>query len=262
MGQYQKKIVYLDDTNFHLFSTKERLKNHYEVYPALTVEILYDILKNITPDLILLDVNMPVINGFEVIKMLKSDPHYANIPVVFLTAKDDKHTIETGMALGAADFVVKPYNDSRLLECIKTQLDPGLLEKNKPVILAIDDSHSALQEVNHVLQHMYNVSILTDPEELTGLLKTLTPDLFLLDYKMPKLSGVDLIPIIRGFPEHAETPVLFLSSEGTLDNVSLAANVGVSDFIVKPINGEVLRKKIAAHLRDYMRRRRIRQLYK
>ena len=259
MSEHQKKIVYLDDTSFHLFSTKERLKNHFEVYPAQTVEILKEILKNITPDLILLDINMPLVSGFDVIKMLKDDTRYANIPVIFLTAKDDKHTIETAMALGAADFVMKPYNDSKLIECIQNQVNPEMIERNKPVILAVDDSPSILQEVNHVLKDLYNVRTLADPEELGEVLKYLTPDLFLMDYKMPKVTGVELLSAIRKYRDHRDTPILFLSSEGTTDNISLAINAGVSDFIVKPIDYEILRKKIAVHLKDYMKRRRIRQ---
>ena len=272
----RKKIVYLDDVNFHLFSTKERLKHHFEVYPAQTLEIFYQILENITPDLLLLDINMPGgIDGFTVVESLKSDPRCADIPFIFVTARDDKYAVQRAMSLGAADFVVKPYNITKLIECIEAQLgsdteeeqnsnkaeieDYALLKESNLIILAVDDSPSFLQEVNHVLQDTYNVHTLANPEELSEVLKTLKPDLFLLDYKMPKLNGFELIPIIRGFPEHEETPILFLSSEGKADIISLAIKKGVCDFIIKPINGEVLRKKIAMHIKGFMKRRSTRK---
>jgi len=64
---------------------------------------------------------------------------------------------------------------------------------------------------------------------------------------MPELSGFDCVPIIRAIEGHEDTPIIFLTSEGTVDNISTAA-LGACDFVVKPFNPDVLRKKIAKHL--------------
>ena len=258
MSEKKKKIILVDDINFHLISIKERLKNHYEIYPAQSADILFEILTNIMPDLILLDINMPDVDGFEVIEKLKADSRYADIPVIFLTAKNDKKSALRGTALGAVDFVTKPFSDSKLIEAIENQLDPVRRAAIKPIILAVDDSPSILQAVNNALQSQYTVYTLPQPTLVKEILRKVTPDLFLLDYQMPELTGFDLIPIIRKFPLHEDTPIIFLTSEGTVDNLSVAMHLGACDFIVKPLDPAVLRERIAVHLSDFMMQRRIR----
>ena len=116
------------------------------------------------------------------------------------------------------------------------------------VILAVDDSPVILNSVSHVLGEEYKVFTLPKPTELEKVLQKLTPDLFLLDYKMPEINGFELIPIIRSFETHKETPIIFLTSEGTVDTVTAAIAVGARDFIVKPFKPEILREKIAKHI--------------
>jgi len=252
------KIIMVDDVSFTLISTKERLKQQYDIYPAQTVEILFEMLENVFPDLILLDINMPEVDGYEAIKRLKDDPAYKDIPVVFLTARNDKHSIKKGMKLGAADFVIKPFNDNELIKCIDHQLAPGSINAVIPVILAVDDNTSILQAVNSMLEDSYKVYTLPEPEKLQTLLQHITPDLFILDCNMPVLNGFELVPIIRDIPDHEETPIVFLTSDGTPDNVFVATNLGASGFIVKPIDKDILREKVASYLADFMIRRRVR----
>jgi putative two-component system response regulator len=66
---------------------------------------------------------------------------------------------------------------------------------------------------------------------------------------MPGLNGFELVPIIRNFDKHKDTPIIFLTSEGTIDNVTAALALGACDFTVKPFNPEVLREKIAKHIK-------------
>ena len=115
----------------------------------------------------------------------------------------------------------------------------------KPCVLAVDDAPDILKSVFYELRDLYTVFTLPKPEMLESFLMKTTPDLFLLDYNMPVLSGFDLIPIIRRFKKHEQTPIIFLTSEGTIDNLSAAVALGASDFIVKPFNPDILREKIA-----------------
>ena len=89
---------------------------------------------------------------------------------------------------------------------------------------------------------------LTNPLDLDKVLQKQTPDLFLLDYKMPEMSGFELIPLIREHDAHKETPIIFLTSEGTFDNVTAAVALGVKDYIVKPFRAETLREKIGKYI--------------
>jgi len=120
--------------------------------------------------------------------------------------------------------------------------------KAKPVILAVDDSPVILRTVLSILSSDYKVFTLPTPTELETVLLKIKPDLFLLDYKMPKVSGFDLIPLIRGVEAHKYTPIIFLTSEGSVDNLTAAMALGACDFIVKPFTADVLRGKIAKQL--------------
>ena len=118
----------------------------------------------------------------------------------------------------------------------------------KPLVLAVDDSPVILKTVLFILKSDYKVFTLTKPTELEKILQKLTPELFLLDYQMPELNGFDLVSIIRGFEEHKDTPIVYLTSAGTFDNVTAAIAYGACDFIVKPFKPDVLREKIAKHI--------------
>lgn len=118
----------------------------------------------------------------------------------------------------------------------------------KMKILAIDDAPIILKTISSVLSNEYKVYGMTDPTMLEKFLKQVTPELFLLDYKMPKLSGFELVPIIRRFEKHKDTPIIFLTSLGTADHVSAAFALGACDFIVKPFQGNILREKVSKHI--------------
>jgi PleD family two-component response regulator len=255
----RKTIILVDDIGFHLMSVKDRLKSHYKVYPAQSVEILFDILLKVMPDLILMDLNMPEVDGFEAMEKLNAIKHYKNIPVIVLSSSKERKGALHAMNLGAADFVAKPFTDTDLIESIELQLDPEKKAKLRPVVLAVDDDPSILKTVSFQLGERYKVHTLPNPNKIKMLLNSLTPDLFLLDYNMPGCSGFDLVPIIRSLPEHTDTPIVYLTTEGTEDKITTAAHLGASGFILKPVDGKILREKVAQNLKDYIIRRRIRR---
>jgi len=118
----------------------------------------------------------------------------------------------------------------------------------KPVILTVDDSPVVLKSVSSYLANDYKVYMLAKPYMLEKVLGQVKPDLFLLDYNMPVLNGFDLIPIIRGHADFKDTPIIFLTSEGTLDNVSGAIKLGACDFIAKPVQPSILRERLGKHI--------------
>ena len=101
---------------------KKALKGLYETYLVLSAEKMFEILSGTIPDLILLDVEMPGIHGYDAIKMLKSNELYKDIPVIFLSAMDDAQSEMTGLELGAVDYIHKPFVNSLLLKRIETHL--------------------------------------------------------------------------------------------------------------------------------------------
>ncbi|MCL2188606.1 MAG: response regulator [Defluviitaleaceae bacterium] len=253
----RKKIIYLDDVKHSILSIKTRMKEVYDIYPAQTVAAMFERLENIAPDLILLDINMPEKSGLEVLAILKDHPLYAHIPVVFLTAHFDRNVLAQGIKRGAVDFLLKSYSDDVFIECIDSIANPTN-PPERPIVLAIDDNPSILKSINFFLSKKYEVRILNKPEQTMGLLGMITPDLFLLDYNMPVINGFDLVKEIKKHPQHSDTPIVFLTAEGSVDNLTVAMHLGVNDFIVKPIEENILHEKMAAALSGYRLIRRLR----
>ena len=115
-------------------------------------------------------------------------------------------------------------------------------------ILAVDDSPVMLNTISSILGDDYKVYGMAKPTMVEKFLEQITPELFLLDYEMPEINGFELIPIIRSFDEHKETPIIFLTSMGSMEHVSTALSLGACDYIVKPFKGDNLRGKVAKHL--------------
>ena len=147
-------------------------------------------------------------------------------------------------AIKAEEEAARKAEEEAVAAALKAESEAG----PKPIILAVDDSTVILGSVASVLSDTYKVYTLPKPEELEKVLQRLTPDLFLLDYLMPGINGFELIPIIRGMEKHKETPIIFLTSEGTVDTLTAAVGLGASDFIVKPFIPSVLREKIAKYI--------------
>jgi putative two-component system response regulator len=122
MEANRKTIIIVDDNMSNLATGKNLLKLRYKVFPVNSAARMFEIIEQITPDLILLDVDMPEIDGFEAIMRLKAERRYAGIPVIFLTSKSDEQSEMKGLALGAMDYIFKPFSPSLLIKRIENQL--------------------------------------------------------------------------------------------------------------------------------------------
>ena len=118
----QKTIFVIDDNGSNLELAEEALDEVYRVITFSSAAKMFAVLEKVTPDLILLDIEMPEMDGFETIKRLKENSVHSAIPVVFLTATDEAAIREKGKGLGAVDFVIKPFTNTALLETVEKRL--------------------------------------------------------------------------------------------------------------------------------------------
>ena len=116
MTKDQKIIIIVDDNNSNLTACKEILKPHYVVYPVLSAVKMFDLLDHIKPDMILLDVEMPEMNGFEAARKLKNSEKFNSIPIIFLSGESDPTRELEGLNIGALDFFHKPFVGGLLLK--------------------------------------------------------------------------------------------------------------------------------------------------
>jgi DNA-binding response OmpR family regulator len=115
------KILIVDD-DVHATTLLEKvlaIKGHEATSVNESAETI-QVANSTSPDLILLDLMMPEPNGFEVCKMLRADPNYAQIPIVIVTAMDDNESKETAYGAGANDYLIKPFRIDALAEAIET----------------------------------------------------------------------------------------------------------------------------------------------
>jgi len=121
-GELMKTIFVVDDNTINLLTAKEVLSDQYKVITLLSASIMFEFLDNVIPDLILLDIMMPELDGFGALKRLRADKRYAKIPVIFLTSKSDADTEALGFEMGVVDFISKPFSGPVLLNRIKAHL--------------------------------------------------------------------------------------------------------------------------------------------
>ncbi|MBF0451197.1 MAG: diguanylate cyclase [Candidatus Magnetomorum sp.] len=152
----QALILIVDDLpqNLQVLGSILR-KSKYQIAVATNGQQAIDVLKNISPDLILLDVMMPGIDGHEVCRRLKEQDSTRDISIIFLTAKSETDDIVKGFELGAVDYITKPFNATELLARVKTHVE---LKKNRDVILNLIDE---LEGKNRILEKLAVTDSLT-----------------------------------------------------------------------------------------------------
>jgi len=118
-----KTIFVVDDSDTNLTMAESALEDQYRVMTMPSAASMFSFLEKVIPDLILLDIEMPEMDGFEALAKIKTKEKYSEIPVMFLTGRTDADVEARGFEMGAVDFVTKPFSAPVLLNRIKTHLD-------------------------------------------------------------------------------------------------------------------------------------------
>jgi signal transduction histidine kinase len=192
MGMSERPtVLVVDDNRLNIDLLVDVLKDDYKLLVALNGITALDILHNVLPDIILLDIMMPEMDGYEVCRRLKSDERTSQVPVIFITAKSQSEDEAKGLALGAVDYITKPVNPAIVQARIKTHLalynqNRVLEEKVRKRILELEKSKEKADEASRAksaflanishelrtpLNHILGLSSLlleidTDPERL------------------------------------------------------------------------------------------------
>jgi len=118
-----KTVFVVDDSDTNLSMAEAALENHYRVMTMPSAAKMFALLDKVIPDLILLDIEMPDMDGFTALKKLKKLHSFSSLPVMFLTGRNDPEVEVQGFELGAVDFVTKPFSAAVLINRIRTHLD-------------------------------------------------------------------------------------------------------------------------------------------
>lgn len=200
------------------------------------------------PDLILLDIEMPVMDGFKTLGQLRNLKECINVPVIMLTGRKDKYSIINSVTMGVDGYLVKPVEKDELINKVTEVYQKRQRKENRKTILAIDDDMAYLKQLNSFLQDHYNFVMINSTKLALNYLMNHVPDLIILDYQMPLYNGIAMIHMIYQRESCQNIPFIILS--GSLDQKA------VLDFypyepaacLVKPVSKDVLLEKIDAAL--------------
>ncbi|AGH98903.1 response regulator [Micavibrio aeruginosavorus] len=182
------------------------------------------------PDLIILDIMMPGLSGHEVLRRLKQDPAYVDVPVVMLTGRAQQQDVVGALHSGAIDYVVKPFDPDHLVSRVEKILDASrytvLIADNDPLILQLLESKFR--------NRGFKVVLAGDGKDAFDIIRTNAPDLIILDVMMPEVDGISLLKRVRSNTATADIPVIMLSGHKDQRDIDRGMEAGAQDYVAKP----------------------------
>jgi len=185
----QPHILIVDDGEINIYVLEKILSEHnYDIATMRDGQSALEYAKKYFPDLILLDIIMPLVDGYEVCKRLKANETTKNIPIIFLSAMTDVDSLEKGFDVGGQDYLIKPFKPKELISRVKTHLD--LKEKTQNLENLNRTLEEKIQERTLQLQQA-NDSLLLANKKISRLDKAKNDFLFLINHELrTPLNGI------------------------------------------------------------------------
>ncbi|MEB3282583.1 MAG: response regulator [Lyngbya sp.] len=207
------------------------------------------------PDIVLLDLSFPDSTeaGFELLEELNA--HSTPLPVIVFTAKESFADRVKVARLGGRGFLQKPISPSQVLDVTVRVLYPS--SPPRANILIVDNEPEILDRLRTVLEPWgFHLILLDDPQQFWQTLEQSTPELLILDFAMPDLSGVELCQVVRNDPRWQDLPIIILSEERNRQIVERVWNAGADDYIQKPlVEPELIARVLNCLERSQLRRK-------
>jgi CheY-like chemotaxis protein/anti-sigma regulatory factor (Ser/Thr protein kinase) len=235
------KILVIDDDKEIRTVIAELLSmSGYDVVEAASGQQGLDHASRFVPDLVLLDVMMPGIDGWTVLSKLQDNPKLADVPVIVLSAVGD---VEMAMSLGASSVLLKPVDASRLTAEIATQLSP----LPKCYVLLVEDDADSRTLITRMLEREgWQFRAAINGNAALRILKKSIPAMIVLDLKMPGMNGLELLEVLGKNPAWAKIPVVIVTSMDITQEMRDVLTARTLGILRK---GQFTREQLAEHIR-------------
>jgi two-component system cell cycle response regulator len=266
------RVLVVDDIEQNRKLLQDKLKNEYfRVITAVDGQDAIDKALAEEPDVILMDVMMPRLNGVEACRQLKMDPRTEHIPIVLVTALNEREDRLRGLGAGADDFLTKPVNDLHLLSRVraltKYKMVADELRKreasgkrigvidavvsgraNEPArILVIDENERQARRICRYLEGLHRPISHSEATQLG--ISGSTVDLMIVSLSNEKLDGLRLCAYFRSLESTRDLPILVVADPDDEKKAVRALDLGASDIVIKPIDPEELAARVKTQVR-------------
>ncbi len=269
---YKKRILIVDDDPTSLKILESMLPtDRYHVVKANNGEEALESVFDKPPDLILLDIMMPGIDGYEVTRNIKSDRRTKDIPIIIITSLDKSKSKVKGMEEGAEELLSKPVHATELLARVSSMLrlkeyrdqltirtlsgksfgtmpkqeedEVQIKEEEMPRILLVEDTEVDAKIVENALDgEPYQLSKVYNGQQALSLVSNKKTDLILLDIILPDMDGFEICQQLK--KDYKDIQVVIVTCLDDLESKIKGVELGADDFLVKPIVGRELKARI------------------
>ena len=274
---YKPRILVVDDepNNVKLISAM-LFKEHFDIITAYDGNAALEIVNSRKIDLILMDIMMPEIDGYQVTQLIKQNPQTKDIPIILVTALQSEHDKKLGFDAGADEFLTKPINKIEIIARIRSMLRlkqyreqmvvriqsegqktiSSLNEKsfrnknNVQNVLLVEDNDKDSKLIQQlIINEPYQLMRVKSGEEAIALTANEKIDLILLDIILPGLDGYQVCQHLKNDDRTRDIQVVMVTGLSDLESRLRGVEEGVDDFLVKPIDNRELKSRINALLK-------------
>ncbi len=280
MGCAQQKILVVDDISTNIVAMQSILKTFpAEIHTAQSGNEALSAMLRHQYRLVLIDIRMPEMDGYELARLMQENPETAKIPFIFVTAEaKDQVNIHQGYDLGAVDYLIKPLDKKILLAKInfllskQSKIDElekrmGIYTKSenainsdngeiKPSVLVVDDKDENLYSMEMILKKL-PINVVKSNSGKDALDKIAENDysLILLDVQMPQMDGFQVAEKIRAIDERQALPIIFVTAINKEQKyVFQGYESGAVDYLFKPLDTSILLSKVKVFVQLYKNR--------
>jgi len=276
---HKSKLLIVDDEPLNIKQLTAYLPDDkYEIIEAYGGEEALKKVATEYPDLIMMDIMMPEINGYEVTKILKNNPVTWSIPIILITSLDSQESKPKGLdEVGADELLNRPVNETELLARINSMLrlkqhreqlkvrtqsmetfpdrvskevSPGR-ERELPTVLLVEDNEKDIRLIQNYLRgEPYNIILARNGEDAIYLVQKKKVDLILLDIILPNINGFEVASRLKEMEETKNIHIVFITAVHDEESKIKGIELGTSDFLTKPLDSRELRIRIRNALKN------------